>query len=53
MQVDIRRLDASCFINLQQVCEYQVASGLIDQLAASLMNASGLMQVEKIRLDAS
>jgi hypothetical protein len=53
LQVVIFRLDASCFINLHQVCGYQVLTSLMEQLAASLMNASILMQVEKIRLAAS
>jgi hypothetical protein len=38
---------------LHQVCKSQLAASLIEQLAASLMNASMLMQVEKIRLAAS
>jgi hypothetical protein len=46
-------MDASCFINLHQVCGYQVLTSLMEQLAARLMNASMLMQVEKIRLAAS
>jgi hypothetical protein len=49
----IHKLAASWWNNLHQVCKCQLASDLIDQLAASLMNASGLMQVEKIRLDAT
>jgi hypothetical protein len=52
LQVVICRLDATCFINLHQVCGYQVLTSLMEQLAASLMNASMLMQVEKIRLAA-
>jgi hypothetical protein len=57
------RLAASCgftgllqVVNrLQQVCwsRHQLASSLIEQLAASLMNASMLIQVEKFRLAAS
>jgi hypothetical protein len=38
---------------LHQVCKCQFAASLIEQLAASLMNASMLVQVEKIRLAAS
>jgi hypothetical protein len=53
LQVVICRLDASCFINLHQVCGYQVLTSPMEQLAESLMNASMLMQVEKIRLAAS
>jgi hypothetical protein len=39
LQVVIFKLDASCFINLHQICGYQVLTSLIEQLAASLMNA--------------
>jgi hypothetical protein len=46
-------MDASCFINLHQVCGYQVLTSLMEQLAARLMNVSMLMQVEKIRLAGS
>jgi hypothetical protein len=53
LQVAICRIDASYFINLHQVCAfnsgYQVLTSLIEQLAASLMNASMLMQVEKMQ----
>jgi hypothetical protein len=53
LQVVICRLDASCFINLHQVCRYQVLTSLMEQLGPSLMNASMLMQVARIRLAAS
>jgi hypothetical protein len=38
---------------LRQIRRCQFAASLIEQLAASLMNASMLIQVEKIRLAAS
>jgi hypothetical protein len=37
---------------LHQVCKCQFAASLIEQLAASLMSASMLMQVKKIRFAA-
>jgi hypothetical protein len=46
MQVD----ETSC---IMQVCKCQLAASLIEQLAASLMNASMLIQVEKFRLIAA
>ena len=53
LQVDICRLVASWWNNLRQIRRCQFAASLIEQLAASLMNASMLIQVEKIRLAAS
>ena len=53
LQLDICRLAASCCNNLQQACGQQVLTSLIEQLAASLLNASMLMQAAKIRLVAT
>jgi hypothetical protein len=39
LQIDICRLDASCFINLHQVCKCQLAASLI---------STGLLQVDDV-----
>ena len=53
LQLDICRLAASCCNNLQQACGQQVLTSLIEQLAASLLNTSMLIQAAKIRLVAT
>jgi hypothetical protein len=39
LQIDICKLDASCFINLHQVCKRQLAASLI---------STGLLQVDDV-----
>ena len=55
LQIDICRLAASCYNNLQQACMWisSLDKSVVQQLAASRLNASMLMQVAKIRLAAS